>query len=124
MKKNILLILIIVSLTSMIFPKDVSPVLSIRYDNLTTGIAVSDAVGLQLDLGGNKSTGFDTDGTDYRIYVGWGFGKIGLGHDGAAPNTAEYTVGATYPVLDNLNLDLDYVMGVTDVLRLSMNIQF
>ena len=55
----------------MIFPKDVSLVLSIRYDNLTTGIAVSDAVGLQLDLGGDKFTGFDTDGTDYRIYAGW-----------------------------------------------------
>ena len=124
MKKNIFLVLMIVSLVSMIFPKDISPVLSIRYDNLDAGIAVSDAIGLQLDLGGDKFTGFDTDGTDYRIYVGWGFGKIGLGHDGVAPATAEYTVGATYPVLDNLNLDLDYVMGATDVLRLSMNIQF
>ena len=124
MKKNIFLVLMIVSLISMIFPKDISPVLSIRYDNLDSGVAVSDAIGLQLDLGGDKFTGFDTDGTDYRIYVGWGFGKIGLGHDGAAPATAEYTIGATYPILDNLNLDLDYVMGATDVLRLSMNIQF
>jgi len=124
MKKNLLLILMIVSLTSMIFPKDVSPVLSIRYDNLDAGITVSDAIGLQLDLGGDKFTGFDTDGTDYRMYVGWGFGKIGLGHDGATPSVPQYTVGATYPVLDNLNLDLDYVMGTTDVLRLSMSIQF
>ena len=125
MKKNIFLVLMIVSLISMIFPKDISPVLSIRYDNLDAGIAVSDAIGLQLDLGGDKFTGFDTNGTDYRIYVGWGFGKIGLGHDGAAPTSSpQYTVGATYPVLDNLNLDLDYVMGAADVLRLSMNIQF
>ena len=121
MKKYLVLITILQSLSSFIFPKDVSPVLSIRYDDLSSTIAVSDAIGLKMDIGGNKFTGFDTDGTDYRIYVGWGFGKMGFGHDGTGE---EYTVGATYQVLDNINMDLDYVMGTTDDLRLSLNIHF
>ena len=126
MKKYLVLITILQSLSSFIFPKDVSPVLSIRYDNLSSTVAVSDAIGLKMDLGGNKFTGFDTDGTDYRIYMGWGFGKVGFGHDGTdAPGPVkEYTVGATYEVLDNINMDLDYVMGTTDDLRLSLNIHF
>ena len=122
MKKNILLILILSSLASLIFPKDISPVLSIRYDNLDSGINVSDAIGLQMDLDGNKFTGFDTDGTDYRIYVGWGFGKIGFGHDGAAGT--EYTIGANYEVIENISLDLDYVINTTENLRLALQISF
>ena len=126
MKKYLVLITILQSLSSFIFPKDVSPVLSIRYDNLSSTVAVSDAIGLKMDLGDNKFTGFDTDGKDYRIYMGWGFGKVGFGHDGTdAPGPGnEYTVGATYEVLDNINMDLDYVMGTTEDLRLSLNIHF
>ncbi len=126
MKKYLVLIMILQSLSSFIFPKDVSPVLSIRYDNLSSTVAVSDAIGLKMDLGDNKFTGFDTDGTDYRIYMGWGFGKVGFGHDGTdVPGPGnEYTVGATYEVLDNINMDLDYVMGTTDDIRLSLNIHF
>ena len=122
MKKSILFVLMMLSITSYMFSKDVSPVLSIRYDNLAAGMTVTDAIGLKMDLGDNNFTGFDTDGTDYRIYVGWGFGKIGFGDDGTT--TGEYTVGATYEVLDNINMDLDYVMGTTDDLRLSLNIHF
>ena len=122
MKKNLLIILMATSLTSLIFPKDVTPVLSIRYDNLDSGITVSDAIGLQMDLDGNKFTGFDTDGTDYRIYVGWGFGKIGFGHDGAAGT--EYTIGANYEVIENISLDLDYVINTTENLRLALQISF
>ena len=122
MKKNLLIILMVTSLTSLIFPKDISPVLSIRYDNLDSGINVSDAIGLQMDLDGNKFTGFDTDGTDYRIYVGWRFGKIGFGHDGATGT--EYTIGANYEVIENISLDLDYVINTTENLRLALQISF
>ena len=122
MKKNILLILILSSLTSFIFPKDITPVLSLRYDNLDSGINVSDAIGLQMDLDGNKFTGFDTDGTDYRIYVGWRFGKIGFGHDGTAGT--EYTIGANYEVIENISLDLDYVINTAENLRLALQISF
>ena len=122
MKKNMLLILMFTSLIPLIFSRDVSPVLSIRYDNLDAGVAVTDAIGLQMDLGGNKFTGFDTDGTDYRIYMGWKFGKVGFGHDGAAGT--EYTVGANYEVIENISLDLDYVINASENLRLGIQITF
>ena len=122
MKRNIIIILVSIVMTSLIFAKDVSPVLSIRYDDLSSGIFVSDAIGLQMDLGGEKFTGFDTDGSDYRIYVGWKFGKVGFGHDGAAGT--EYTIGANYEVIDNISLDLDYVINASENLRLGIQITF
>ena len=122
MKKNLLIILMVTSLTSLIFPKDISPVLSIRYDNLDSGITVSDAIGLKMNIDNSKYTGFDTDGTDYRIYVGWGFGKIGFGHDGTAGT--EYTIGANYEVIENISLDLDYVINTAENLRLALQINF
>ena len=119
MKKNMLLSLLLVSY---IFPKDISPIISIRYDNLDEAIAVTDAIGLKFDLGKSRYTGFDTDGTDHRIYLGWSFGKIGLGHDGT---NAEYTVGGSYEMVDNIGIDIDYVMGDnSDNLRLALNITF
>ena len=124
MKKYLLIILMVTSLGSLLFSKDVSPVFSIRYDNLTDGIAVSDAVGLKMNIDGSKYSGFDSDGTDYRIFLGWAFGKVGFGSDGT---NQEFTVGATYGVLDNLSLDLDYVMGTGTGdanLRLGLQVHF
>ena len=121
MKKYLLLILMVTSLGSLLFSKDISPVFSIRYDNLTDGIVVSDAVGLKMNIDGSKYSGFDSDGTDYRIFLGWAFGKVGFGSDGT---NQEFTVGATYGVLDNLSLDLDYVMGTgTGDANLRMGLQ-
>jgi len=127
-KKYILPLLVLVLTSSFLFPKDVTPVFSIRYDDLTSddgGIAVSDAVGLKMDIDGSRFTGFDTDGTDYRIFLGWGFGKIGFGANGEGAE--EFTVGATYGVLDNLSLDLDYVMGTDNGdadLRMALQVHF
>ena len=121
MKKYLLLILMVTSLGSLLFSKDITPVFSIRYDNLTDGITVSDAVGLKMNIDGSKYSGFDSDGTDYRIFLGWAFGKVGFGSDGT---NQEFTVGATYGVLDNLSLDLDYVMGTgTGDANLRMGLQ-
>ena len=121
MKKYLLLILMVTSLGSLLFSKDITPVFSIRYDNLTDGIVVSDAVGLKMNIDGSKYSGFDSDGTDYRIFLGWAFGKVGFGSDGT---NQEFTVGATYGVLDNLSLDLDYVMGTgTGDANLRMGLQ-
>jgi len=124
MKKYILLVLMVTSLSSLLFSKDISPVFSIRYDNLTDGIAVSDAVGLKMNIDGSKYSGFDSDGTDYRIFLGWAFGKVGFGSNGT---DEEFTVGATYEVLDNLSLDLDYVMGTGTGdanLRMALQVHF
>ena len=129
MKRYILSIVLCLSLSSFLISDDldgyweVSPVLSIRHDNLDDGVAVSDAIGLRMSLGGSKFTGFDTDGTDYRIFMGWGLGKLGIGHDGSGD--PEYTFGTTYEVLDNVSMDLDYVFGEEDNnLRLAIQIHF
>ena len=129
MKRYILSIVLCLSLSSFLISDDldgyweVSPVLSIRHDNLDDGVAVSDAIGLRMSLGGSKFTGFDTDGTDYRIFMGWGLGKLGICHDGSGD--PEYTFGTTYEVLDNVSMDLDYVFGEDDNnLRLAIQIHF
>ena len=103
--------------------KDISPVISIRYDQINDEVMVTDAIGLKFGLGNDRFTGYDTDGTDHRLYVGWKFGKIGFGHDGTDP---EYTIGANYNILDNIGLDLDFIMGDNNEnnLRLGLNINF
>jgi len=115
--------LITMLLLTSVFPKDISPVISIRYDQINNVIEVTDAIGLQFDLGNNRFTGYDTDGIDHRLYVGWKFGKIGFGHDGANP---EYTIGANYDLVDNIGLDLDIIMGHNNSnnIRLGLNINF
>ena len=115
--------LIIMLSSTFIFSKDISPVISIRYDQIDNDIEVTDAIGLQFDLGNNRFTGFDTDGIDYRLYMWWKFGKIGLGHDGVNP---EYTIGASYDIIDNIALDLDFVMADdnSNSIRLGLNINF
>ena len=125
MKKYILFIFMVASLGSLLFSKDISPVFSIRYDDLTDGISVTDAVGLKVNIDDSKYTGFDTDGNDYRIIIGWGFGKLGFGANDN--DEAEFTVGATYGVVDNLSLDLDYVMGINTGdanLRMALQVHF
>ena len=125
------IMLIIVLLFSSVFSqdkqkkkqKDISPVISIRYDQIDDEVVVTDAIGLKFGLGNDRFTGYDTDGTDHRLYVGWKFGKIGFGHDGTDP---EYTIGANYNILDNIGLDLDFIMGDNNEnnLRLGLNINF
>ena len=123
MKKCVLLLIASISLTSLIFSKDITHVFSVRYDSLDDAIVVSDAIGLEMNLGGNRFTGFDTDGTDSRIYVGWQFGKIGFGDDGNGGG--KYTVGATYEILDNISMDLDYVYtDDSQNIRLGIQVHF
>ena len=128
--KKYMLIVLAVSLTALAFPKDVTPVFSIRYDTIDDVVKVSDAIGLQMDIGGGRFTGFDTDGADYRIYMGWGFGKIGFGHTGGNNNEGEYTVGVTYNLLgdstnSNISMDVDYVFGDdSDNIRIGIQVRF
>ena len=93
--------------------KDISPVISIRYDQIDDEVVVTDAIGLKFGLGNDRFTGYDTDGTDHRLYVGWKFGKIGFGHDATNP---EYTIGANYYILDNIGLDLIYSNSFDDLI--------
>ena len=47
MKKNSLIIIL---LLTYVFPRDISPVISIRYDQINDEIAITDAIGLKFKL--------------------------------------------------------------------------
>ena len=47
MKKNSLIIIL---LLTYVFPRDISPVISIRYDQINDEIVITDAIGLKFKL--------------------------------------------------------------------------
>ena len=52
MKKNSLIIIL---LLTYVFPRDISPVISIRYDQINDEIVITDAIGLKFKLDDDKS---------------------------------------------------------------------
>jgi len=129
---SIFLLLLCLSSSSLILSRDITPVFSLRYDDLSGGLTISDAIGLEMKLDNNRFTGFDTDGSDHRIYMGWNFVKIGFGHNGEN-NSGEYTIGVTYGLLggntgkdnSNISMDVDYVFSDSaENLRLALQIRF
>lgn len=130
--KKLITLLSLIGTFSFVIASDVSPVISIRYNDFTgtTGTSISHAIGLNLNIDDNRFVGFDNDvkNGSWRIFTGWKFGKLGLGtatnEDGSV--VGQYTAGTSVGILDNLNLDLDYVItdGSDDTIRLSFNINF
>ena len=128
-----------VLLTSVSFAQDLNPTLSIRYedfiDNLTPGVAI----GLKLNIDGDRYTGWevttDQENFDTRLLMGWNWGVIGIGAITDA-DTEEvyphYTFGVTYELLDGLASNFEYVMTpdapeeaeMSEHLRLSLSISF
>ena len=51
MKKNSLIIIL---LLTYVFPRDISPVISIRYDQINDEIVITDAIGLKFKLDDDK----------------------------------------------------------------------
>ena len=76
--------------------------------------------------------GFDSDGTDSRIFVSFQYGTMGLGIN--ALGEPQFTVGGSYSTLTNLNLSLDYVVNnlatdglgnsIPNELRMSLGVTF
>ena len=62
-----------------------------------------------MDVGSGVYSGFDTNGTDFRIFVQQSFGVFGIGTNAASE--PQFTVGGYYDVLDNLNVSLDYIVN-------------
>ncbi len=87
--KNKIVISILLGLmsTSMIFSLDnksernISPTITIRYDDILSGMTPSSTIGILLSIDGEKYTGFDTntDGSELRILIGWKWTILGLG---------------------------------------------
>jgi len=103
--------------------------ISIRFNDVFSGDPVATMiVGLKMGITNDVYSGFDTDGTSTRIYIERSFGKIGLGalNAGGEPY---FTIGGLYSVMDNLNVELEYVVNqlnenLDDQFNLSLTIGF
>ena len=146
MKKNLLALF---TLTTFIFAGSVSPLLSLRFADISNSTAAlptpTTTIGLKMDLGDGVASGFDVntrpDGnggteSDFRIFIQRSFGTVGIGrHYNGDP---QFTVGGTYSTLSNMSVNFDYVINnLTDAngaaagdtpfdneLRLSLSVNF
>ena len=119
MKKNILVFMaLLLCVSSYIQARTLSPTFSIRYENFVESTDPTAAIGLKLDIDGDRYTGFqvNSDGRDTRLLVGWDWGVIGIGtidvaKVGDAPvHLAHYTFGVGYEILDGLTTTFEYCM--------------
>ena len=87
-----------------------------------------------MDVAEGVYAGLDSaNGTDSRIFVGFEYGTMGMGID--ANGDPQFTVGAKYGALSNLDVSLDYVINnlttsgaggaaIPNELRLSLGVTF
>jgi len=124
-------------LVSFIYAGSVSPMLSLRFDDVAGSndlIAPSQTLGLKMEVGEGVYSGFDTNGTDFRLFIQQSIGSFGLGtNDDGEP---QFTLGGHYNIFDNLNVSFDYVVNSltddgtgtetpdADILRLSLSVIF
>ena len=146
MKKNIIIsIALILSVVTYLQARDLSPNFTIRYEDFINTTAPSAAIGLKLDIDGERYTGFqvNSDGTDSRLLMGWSWGLIGLGaidvsEDGDGTDILpHYTFGVGYEIIDGLTTNFEYCMtpdadatqigfnpNAEERLRLSLSVSF
>ena len=137
MKKNIILTIIALSFASFSISQNlVQPTLSMRFNDLIgdTNDVVEPVLclGLAMQLEEGVSAGFDSDGTDSRIFVAFDYGTMGLGIN--ALGEPQFTVGANYSTLSNLVVSLDYIFNnlatdgadntIPNELRMSLGVTF
>tara|TARA_B100000029_G_C17246284_1_gene840986 strand:- start:312 stop:749 length:438 start_codon:yes stop_codon:yes gene_type:complete len=145
MKKYLIALL---TLTTFIFAGAVSPVLSLRFNDISNSTDAlpkpTTVIGLKMDLGNGIYSGFDVNSvtagnattSDFRIFIERSFGTVGIGrHHNGDP---QFTIGGTYSTLSNLAVNFDYVInnltdqdGVANTedpfdneLRLSLSVSF
>ena len=114
MKKNILITLMTLSFGSFLFSATVTPTISMRFNDIVGEqelgeLPVTLVIGLSMNVEEGVSAGFDSDGTDSRIFVAFDYGTIGLGID--ENNDPQFTIGGKYSALSNLDVSLDYIVN-------------
>ena len=119
MKKNIIIsIALILCLATYLQARDLSPNFTIRYEDFINSTSPSAAIGLKLDIDGDRYTGFqvNSDGTDSRLLMGWNWGVIGIGAIDVSAGGAgtdilpHYTFGVGYEIIDGLTTNFEYCM--------------
>ena len=145
MKKNVLVTILVLSVGSFLFSGTIQPSLSMRFNDIIETTADSGTVepvlvmGLTMSLDEGVYAGLDSDGTDSRIFVSFDYGTMGMGID--ANGEPQFTIGAKYSALSNLDVSLDYIVNnlarsvdefgdpiddttATNELRLSLGVTF
>jgi len=115
MKNKFLKILMALSLGSFLFSGTIEPTISLRYNDIVntnnelTTLTSTLVVGFALEIQEGVKAGFDSDGSDSRIFVAFDYGTMGMGMN--ANGDPQFTIGATYNALSNLGVSLDYVVN-------------
>tara|TARA_B100000029_G_C17349301_1_gene878256 strand:- start:493 stop:894 length:402 start_codon:yes stop_codon:yes gene_type:complete len=127
------LIVFFIVLVAFATARPLSPSVSIRYDDILSGMSPSSSIGIMLGIDEDRYTGFDTDtdGNNMRLLVGWKWTVIGLGTvtDEDDNVSAQYTFGGRYEMMKNLYSTVEYVMvdnedDGSDFLRIAVTINF
>ena len=115
MKKNILITLTIMSFGTFLYSSTIQPTISMRYNDVVnsnndlTNLTTVLVLGFGMDVGDGVSAGFDSDGADSRIFVSFDYGTMGMGMN--ANGDPQFTIGAKYSALSNLDVSLDYIIN-------------
>tara|TARA_Y100001970_G_scaffold3216_1_gene3752 strand:+ start:657 stop:1106 length:450 start_codon:yes stop_codon:yes gene_type:complete len=122
--------------------RNISPTVTIRYDDILSGMTPSSTIGILLSIDDTKYSGFDTssDASELRILVGWKWTILGLGtkkielNDGSTQTVGMTSFGAKYRVLDGMFTSMEYVRiddeniegyePQPDYIRLSIGVDF
>ena len=139
MKKNALVTILVLSFGSFLFSGTIQPSLSMRFNDIVETTSESGTidpvlvVGFTMGLEEGIYAGLDSDGTDSRIFVSFEYGTMGMGID--LNGDPQFTVGAKYSALSNLDVCLDYVINnlttsgaegaaIPNELRVSLGVTF
>ena len=122
-------------LSSFIYAGSVSPVLGIRFNDILASNDLQDptnSLGLKMEVAEGVYSGFDVSDGDFRIFVLRSNMIFGMGNNNQ--NQPQFTVGGYYPALENLYVNLEYVINqltddgtgnpFSDQLRIGLSVQF
>ena len=139
MKKNILKTLITFTFASLIYSGVVAPAISLRFNDVVHApnndlgtLVPALTLGFMMDIEEGVQAGFDSDGTDSRIFISFDYGTLGMGMNAAGE--PQFTVGATYNTFTNMGVSLDYVVNnlatdgdgnaIPNEIRMSLGVNF
>ena len=135
MIQNIKILLFLLS--SFIYAGSVTPVLGLRFNDILSSNDLQDptnSLGLKMEISEGLYSGFDVSDGDFRIFVQRSNMIFGMGNNNL--NQPQFTVGGYYSVLENLSVNLEYVINqltedalnggdpFSDQLRIGLFVQF